>query len=199
MTALDLAGTFVFALSGAVAGVRRELDLFGVVVTALAAGTAGGILRDVLLDQSPPLALGDWRYVAACVLAGVVVLLFPRALGRAAAIVIVLDAAGLALFAVNGTMTALTLSVEPVGAALVGVLTAIGGGIARDLLVGEIPFVLRRDVYAVAALAGAVITVVGYQLSLPLSVVGPFAALVCFVTRVIAWRRGWNLQRVDAK
>jgi uncharacterized membrane protein YeiH len=198
MTALDLAGTFVFALSGAVAGVRRELDLFGVIVTALAAGTAGGIVRDLLLDQSPPLALGDWRYVAACVLAGVVVLLWPRALGRAAAIVIVLDAAGLALFAVNGTMTALTLSVEPVGAILVGVLTAIGGGIARDLLVGEIPFVLRRDVYALAALAAAVVTVVGYQLSLPLNVVGPFAALVCFVTRVVAWRRGWNLQRVSA-
>ena len=198
MTALDLAGTFVFALSGAVAGVRRELDLFGVVVTALAAGTAGGIVRDVLLDQSPPLALGDWRYVAACVLAGVVVLLWPRALGRAAAIVIMLDAAGLALFAVSGTTTALTLSVEPVGAILVGVLTAIGGGIARDLLVGEIPFVLRRDVYALAALAGAVVTVVGYQLSLPLNVVGPFAATVCFVTRVIAWRRGWNLQRVRA-
>jgi uncharacterized membrane protein YeiH len=197
LTALDLAGTFVFALSGAVAGVRRELDLFGVIVTALAAGTAGGIVRDVLLDQSPPLALGDWRYVAACVLAGVVVLLWPRALGRAASIVIVLDAAGLALFAVNGTMTALELSVEPVGAVLVGVLTAIGGGIARDLLVGEIPFVLRRDVYALAALAGAVVTVVGYRLALPLSLVGPFAAMVCFVTRVIAWRRGWNLQRVE--
>ncbi len=198
MTALDLAGTFVFALSGAVAGVRRELDLFGVVVTALAAGTAGGIVRDVLLDQSPPVALGDWRYVAACVLAGVVVLLWPRAPGRAAGVVIVLDGAGLALFAVTGTLRALELAVEPVGAILVGVLTGIGGGIARDLLVGEIPFVLRRDVYALAALAGAVAAVLGYALGLPLSIVAPFAAIVCFLTRIVAWRRGWNLQRASA-
>ena len=195
---LDLAGTFVFALSGAVAGVRRELDLFGVVVTALAAGIAGGVLRDVLLDQSPPTALGDWRYSAACVLASVVVLVWHRGLGRAAGIVVVLDAAGLALFAVTGTLRALTLSVEPVGAVIVGVLTGIGGGIARDLLVGEIPFVLRRDVYALAALAGAVAVVLGYQLGLPLGFVAPSAAIVCFVTRVLAWRRGWNLQRVRA-
>ena len=174
------------------------LDLFGVVVTALAAGTAGGIVRDVLLDQSPPLALDDWRYVAASVLASIVVLVWHRGLGRAAGIVVVLDAAGLALFAVTGTLRALTLSVEPVGAILVGVLTGIGGGIARDLLVGEIPFVLRRDVYALAALAGAAATVVGYQLSLPLGLVAPSAAIVCFVTRVIAWRRGWNLARVRA-
>lgn len=196
--ALDLAGTFVFALSGAVAGVRRELDLFGVVVTALAAGTAGGIIRDVLLGQTPPIALGDWRYVASCVLASIVVLIWHRGLGRAAGIVVLLDAAGLALFAVTGTLRALTLSVEPVGAILVGVLTGIGGGIARDLLVGEIPFVLRRDVYAVAALAGAIAVVVGYQLALPLGLVAPSAAVVCFVTRVIAWRRGWNLRRVRA-
>jgi uncharacterized membrane protein YeiH len=196
--ALDLAGTFVFALSGGVAGVRRELDLFGVVVTALAAGTAGGIVRDLLLGQTPPLAVADWRYVAACVIASIVVLLWHRALGRAAAIVVVLDAAGLALFAVNGTLRALTLSVEPVGAVLIGVLTGIGGGIVRDLLVGEIPFVLRRDVYALAALAGAVVTVLGYQLALPLSFVVSAAAIICFLTRVIAWRRGWNLQRVRA-
>ena len=194
--ALDLVGTFVFALSGAVAGARRELDLFGVVVTALAAGTAGGIVRDVLLDQSPPLAVGDWRYVAACVIASIVVLLWHRALGRAAAIVVVLDAAGLALFAVTGTLRALMLSVEPVGAVLIGVLTGIGGGIARDLLVGEIPFVLRRDVYALAAVSGAVVTASGSQLSLPLSFVAPSAAISCFLIRVIAWRRGWNLQRV---
>jgi uncharacterized membrane protein YeiH len=196
--ALDLAGTFVFALSGAVAAVRRELDLFGVVVIALAAGTAGGIVRDVLLGQTPPIALGDWRYVACCVLASFVVLLWHRGLGRAATVVVVLDAAGLALFAVTGTLRALMLSVEPVGAIVVGVLTGIGGGIARDLLVGEIPFVLRRDVYALAALAGAVAVIVGYQLSLPLDLVAPSAAMVCFVLRVIAWRRGWNLQRVRA-
>jgi uncharacterized membrane protein YeiH len=195
---LDLAGTFVFALSGAVAGVRRELDVFGVVVTALAAGAAGGIVRDLLLDQSPPLALGDWRYIAVCVLASGVVLLWPSLLGRAAVVVVVLDAAGLALFAVTGTLRALALSIEPIGAILIGVLTGIGGGVARDLLVGEIPFVLRRDVYALAALLGAVATVIGYELSLPLSVVAPCAAIVCFVTRVIAWRRGWNLPRTRA-
>jgi uncharacterized membrane protein YeiH len=198
MSALDLAGTFVFALSGAVAGTRRGLDLFGVVVVALAAGTAGGILRDLLLGQSPPLALGDWRYVASCVLASVVVLLWRRPFGRAASVVLVLDAAGLSLFAVSGTLAALSLSVEPVGAILIGVLTGIGGGMARDLLVGEVPLVLRRDVYALAALAGAVVTVVGTGASLPLDLVAPAAAIVCFAVRVVAWRRGWNLPRADA-
>lgn len=189
----DLAGTFVFALSGGVAGLRRQLDIFGVVTAALAAGTAGGIVRDVLLGETPPLAIRDWRYLAAAVLASVAVLLWQRGIGRAVVVVVVLDAAGLGLFTVAGTLKALALGVEPVGAVALGVLTGIGGGMARDLLVGEIPLVLRRDVYALAAVAGAVVAAIGHGLGLPLQLVAPAAAAVCFVVRMIAWRRRWQV------
>lgn len=190
--ALDLVGTFVFALSGGVAGLRR-LDVFGVVTVALAAGTAGGIARDVLLGETPPLAIRDWRYLAAAALASVVVLLWQRDIGRAAVVVVVLDAAGLGLFTVAGTLKALALGVEPVGAVAVGVLTGIGGGMVRDLLVGEIPLVLRRDIYALAALAGATVAAAGHGLGVPPEWLAPSAAAVCFVVRMIAWRRRWQV------
>lgn len=195
MDVLDLVGTFVFALSGGVAGLRRQLDLFGVVLVGLAAGTAGGVARDVLLGQTPPLAVRDWRYLAAAALASVVVIVGPRAAGRAMAAVVVLDAAGLGLFTVAGTLNALALSVAPVGAVVVGMITGIGGGIARDLLVGEIPLVLRRDVYALAAVAGAVTVVVGRALVLPIDLVAPAAVALCFIVRVVSWRYGWQLPR----
>ena len=191
--ALDLAGTFIFALSGGVAGLRRKLDLFGVVVVGLAAGTAGGIARDVLLGESPPLALRDWRYLSVAVFASAATRVWQRQIRRAAAVVVVLDAAGLGLFTVAGTLKALALAVEPVGAIALGLITGIGGGMLRDLLVGEIPLVLRRDVYALAALAGATTAAVGQRLGLPVEVLAPAAAAVCFVVRVVAWRKRWQV------
>ena len=193
MLALDLIGTFVFALSGGVAARSHRLDAFGVFVVSLAAGTAGGVARDVLVGDTPPLALRDWRYLAAAMLATVAVLLWQRGIGRASAILIVLDAAGLGLFSVTGTLKALALGVEPAGAILLGVMTGIGGGIARDLLVGEVPLVLRRDVYALASLAGASAAALGQRLGMSPDLVAPAAAALCFVLRVIAWRRRWQL------
>ena len=161
---LELAGTFVFALSGAAAGVRYRLDLFGVLALSCATATAGGITRDVLIGAVPPAALRDWRYLGISVLAGLLVFFSsprPERQQRLRNLVLTFDAAGLALFAVSGTQKALGYGLNPVMAALLGMLTGIGGGILRDVLVSDIPAVLHSDLYAVAALAGAIVVVAG--------------------------------------
>jgi uncharacterized membrane protein YeiH len=160
LPSLDLIGTFVFAISGAASGVRSRLDVFGVSVLAFVAGNAGAVIRDVLIGAVPPAALSDWRYVAASLIAAVATFLCYPGVARVQGIVLLFDAAGLATFAVAGTQKALAYHVNPVTAALLGMLTGIGGGMLRDVLVREIPVVLRADFYAVAALAGAAVVVV---------------------------------------
>lgn len=191
--ALDLAGTFVFALSGALAGVRHKLDLFGVLGVAFVAATAGGIVRDLLIGAVPPPAVADWRYVGTTIIAGLLTFYFSRGVDRARNSVLVFDAAGLALFAVAGALKATAAGLHPVSACLLGMLTGIGGGMARDLLVGEVPIVLRSELYAVAALAGAAVTVIGLELHLPSLIAAPIGALLCFGLRMTAIRRGWRL------
>jgi len=190
---LDLAGTFVFALSGATAGVKRRLDLFGVLVLSFAAGNAGGITRDLLIGAVPPAAISDWRYLAVSLLAGIITFYWFSAIDRLRSPVLVFDGAGLALFAVSGTQKALALGLAPVMAALLGMLTGIGGGMTRDVLLSEIPTVLRADLYAVAALAGAAVVVIGAALRLPSTAVTIAGAVVCFGLRFLAIRRGWHL------
>src|SRR5690348_15552597 len=146
---LDLAGTFVFALSGASAGVRRRLDLFGVLVVSFVAGNFGGITRDVMIGAVPPAAIRDWRYLGVSLVAGFITFYWFSAVDRMRNSVLVFDGAGLALFAVSGTQKALAFGLNPVMAALLGMLTGIGGGMVRDVLVAEIPVVLRADLYAV--------------------------------------------------
>jgi len=148
---LDLLGTFVFALSGAAAGVRHRLDLFGVMVLSFAAANTGGITRDLLIGAVPPAAISDWRYLAVSLLAGIVTFWRPSVIAQLRSPVLIFDAAGLALFAVAGTQKALAFGLHPVMAALLGMLTGIGGGMARDVLLAEIPTVLRADLYALAA------------------------------------------------
>jgi uncharacterized membrane protein YeiH len=152
--ALDLIGTFVFALSGAASGVKHKLDVFGIGVLAFVAGNAGGVTRDLLIGAVPPAAILDWRYVAVSLAAGVVTFGWYPRVSRLQPIVLLFDAAGLGLFAVAGTEKALAFGVTPIVSALLGMLTGIGGGVVRDLLVSEIPVVLRADLYALAALAG---------------------------------------------
>lgn len=190
---LDLIGTFVFALSGGIAGVKRRLDLFGVLVLSFAAGNAGGIARDLLIGATPPGAIRDWRYLGVSVLAGLITFWGSSAVGRAWNPVLVFDGAGLALFAVAGAQKALAFGLNPVMAALLGMLTGIGGGMARDLLIVEIPTVLRSDLYAVAALAGAAVVVIGNVLHLPSSAVTAAGAILCFTLRLAAIRRRWHL------
>jgi uncharacterized membrane protein YeiH len=190
---LDLIGTFVFAISGAAAGVKGRLDVFGVSVLAFVAGNAGGMTRDLLIGAVPPVAIGDWRYVAASVIAGVATFLWYPSMTRVQGIVLLFDAVGLALFAAAGTQKALAFDVNPVAAALLGMLTGIGGGMMRDVLVREIPVVLRADFYAVAALAGAGVVVAGDLLHWPPVPTAIAGASLCLFMRLAAIRRGWRL------
>jgi uncharacterized membrane protein YeiH len=193
LVAFDLGGTFVFALSGAIAGVKHRLDLFGVLVLSFAAGNSGGIARDLMIGAVPPAAINNWRYVAVSILAGLITFYWYRTINRLSSPVLVFDAAGLALFAVAGATKALTFHAGPVAATLLGMLTGIGGGMVRDVLVREIPTVLRTELYAVAALVGASVVVGGRALHLPASLAAITGAVLCFGLRFIAMRRGWQL------
>lgn len=193
LVGFDLGGTFVFALSGATAGVKHRLDLFGVLVLSFAAGNSGGIARDVMIGAVPPAAISDWRYIAVSMLAGLITFYWYRIINRMSSPVLVFDAAGLALFAVAGAGKALAFHAGPVGATLLGMLTGIGGGMVRDVLVREIPTVLRTELYAVAALIGAAVVVVGRMLHVPTSGAAIAGAVLCFGLRFIAIQRGWQL------
>ena len=192
---LDMLGIFVFAISGALVAVRKELDIFGVLVLAGTTGLGGGFIRDVLIGAVPPAALADWRYLVVPLVAGLATFYFHPAIGRMERLVNVFDAAGLGLFCVTGALKALAFGLGPVPAALMGMLTAIGGGVARDLLAGRVPVVLRSEIYATPALVGASLAVAvntaGFQTwtaALP-------AAAVCFGWRLLAMRKGWNAFR----
>ena len=190
---LDLTGTFVFALSGALAGARRQLDLFGVLVLSFAAGNSGGITRDLLIGVVPPGAVGDWRYLGVSLLAGIVTFYFSPLIVRMSNPILIFDAAGLALFAVTGASKALAHGLNPVMATALGVVTGIGGGMVRDVLLAEIPTGLREELYAVAAMVTAAIVVIGHLLQLPIAPVTALALISCFLLRVLAVRRGWRL------
>ncbi len=190
---LDLAGTFVFALSGGMAGVRRRLDLFGVLVLSFAAANTGGITRDLIIGAIPPGALNDWRYLGVSMLAGIITFWFPSAVRQRWNPVMVFDAAGLALVAVSGAQKALLYGLNPVMATLLGMLTGIGGGMARDILLTEIPTVLRAELYAVAALLGAATVAIAHVLQLPAEPATLTGAALCFGLRVLAMRYGWHL------
>ena len=193
LPALDLLGVFVFALSGGFAGVRKGFDILGVLVLAVAAGLGGGILRDVLIGAVPPVGITDWRLLAAACGAGVITFLFHPRLSRIERSVLVLDAAGLGLFAVAGTLKALQLDAVPLTAVIVGVLTGVGGGAIRDLLGGEVPHVLaERELYAIPALLGATLFAAAWSAE----ITGPLATwgsvLVVVVLRLAAVYRNWQ-------
>lgn len=193
LLSLDLAGTAVFAISGAAAGVKHRLDIFGVCVLAFVAGNAGGVLRDVLIGAIPPVAFSRWQYVTVSLLAGVVTFVWHPRLERRHAPILVFDAAGLGLFSVSGTQKALAFGLNPLDAAVLGMLTGIGGGMLRDVLVREIPTVLHKDLYALAALAGAAVVVVAPLVNLAPTAATIGGATLCFAVRLVAiWRR-WDL------
>ena len=189
----DLAGTFVFALSGALAGVKRKLDIFGILVLSFAAANSGGIARDVLIGAIPPSAISDWRYLGISLAAGLLTFYFSTVIIRLWNPVLLFDAAGLALFAVSGAQKALNHGLDPVMATSLGMLTGIGGGMMRDVLLAEIPQVLRSDLYAVAALAGASIVVIGHALGLPYGASALTGGILCFGLRFMAIGHGWHL------
>jgi uncharacterized membrane protein YeiH len=193
VTVLDLGGTFVFGISGAAVAVKHRLDIFGVMVLAFAAGNAGGITRDLLIGAVPPAAIANWSYVGVSILAGFAMFFWSARVSRLNNPVLWFDALGLAFFVVAGTKKALVHGINPVMAALLGMLTGIGGGMLRDVLVTEIPVVLRADLYALAALAGAIVVTTGHVLQISPIATTILGGGVCFALRYMAIRHGWHL------
>jgi uncharacterized membrane protein YeiH len=193
---LDLAGIFVFAVSGALAAVRKRLDLVGMVVLAETTALGGGILRDLVIGAVPPAAFTNLRYVMVPLVAGAIVFFWHPQVTRILPAVMVFDAAGLGLFGVTGTLKALAYGLSPFHAALLGVCTAVGGGILRDMLSGQIPSVLYdRQLYALPAMIGcaAIATAGALHTHGPLISFG--AALLTFVLRMLAMRYDWRTPR----
>lgn len=190
---LDLGGTFVFAISGAATAVRRRMDIFGVLVLAFAAGNFGGITRDLLIGAVPPAAISNWGYLGVSVLAGLITFFWSPLVARLKNPVLWFDAVGLAFFAVVGTEKALDHGLNPAMAALLGMLTGIGGGMLRDVLANEIPVVLQADFYALAALGGATVVAVGHILHVQPAVTTTLGAVLCFALRFMAIQFGWHL------
>jgi uncharacterized membrane protein YeiH len=193
LVVFDLTGTFVFALSGAMAAVKHRLDAFGVLVLCFATGNAGGITRDIMIGALPPAAINEWRYATVSILAGLLVFFGYPLINRLGSPVLLFDAAGLGLFCVAGADKALAFHAGPLAATLLGMTTGIGGGMVRDVLVMEVPTVLRTELYAVAALLGAAFTVGGQRLGMPLHVAAPIGAVLCITFRLLALRFGWHL------
>jgi uncharacterized membrane protein YeiH len=184
---LDLAGTFAFAISGATAAKQRGLDLFGICAIAFVVACGGGIIRDLCIGAIPPAGLTNWYYLAAAIVAaGMTVGLYPF-VQRINHPVILFDAFGLSLFAVTGAEKALSYGHNAEVAILLGTTTAVGGGVLRDVLLNRVPVILEREIYASAALIGAVVVVVGNYLKWVssdwVSIVG---LTLCFLLRILS-------------
>ncbi|WP_457192103.1 trimeric intracellular cation channel family protein [Nocardioides sp. P5_E3] len=192
LVTLDLVGIFVFAVTGALVAVRKNLDIFAALVLAGVTGLGGGFIRDVLIDATPPAALTDWRYLLVPVAAGLLTFAFHPAIGRLERLVTVFDAVGLALFCVTGALKAVEYGLGPVPAALMGMVTAIGGGMMRDVLAGHVPVVFEGNLYATPALSGAVVAVLLDRTDLPVMVVAAAGFSTCLVWRLMALVRGWS-------
>ncbi|MBZ5741368.1 trimeric intracellular cation channel family protein [Nocardioides mangrovi] len=189
---LDLLGIFVFSISGALVAVRKGLDVFGVLVLAGTTGLGGGFLRDVLIGATPPAALADWRYLIVPVAAGLLGFVFHPVVGRMERSINVLDAFGLGLFCVTGALKALDYGLGPVPAALMGMVTGIGGGMIRDLLASRVPLVFRGELYATPALAGAFVVVGLAHTDLSYWTVALIGGGLCTTWRLLAIWRHWQ-------
>jgi uncharacterized membrane protein YeiH len=199
LTLSDQAATFLFAVEGALAAAVAGLDLFGILVIAFVTALVGGIIRDVLIGYTPPASLRGASYPIVAFTGAVLVFLLYRAVREVPeALLLWSDAAGLALFAVVGATKARDFKLTPLVAVLLGTISAVGGGVTRDVLLNLVPAVLREDIYAVAAAAGAAVTVICLRLGAPRALSMAAGFVVCFLLRLVSVWRGWSLPRVEA-
>lgn len=191
---LDVIGTFAFAISGAAAAKQRGMDVFGIGAIAFTVACGGGIIRDVCIGAIPPAGLKTWFYLVTALIAAVVTIgLYPlvRRLNRP---VLFFDAAGLSMFAVTGAQKALSYGTNGEVAVLLGILTAVGGGVLRDVLLNRVPVILQKEIYASAALVAALIVVAGHYYNwLTTDWVAIIALSLCFTIRILALTFHWNL------
>ena len=190
---LDLVGVFVFALSGAQAARESELDLFGIFIIAFLTACGGGLIRDIFLGITPPAAIQNWEYILTTTIAVVCVLKLKIWIEKIKFPIMMFDALGLSVFSIAGTQKALFLGFNYQVAILIGVFSAIGGGIFRDVLLGKIPVVFRKEIYASAALLGAVIFALSFYLNIHWSIGTWIGISASFLLRYLSIRNKWNL------
>jgi len=191
--AADLLGTFAFAVSGAVASEQRHLDVFGVLAIAFVTACGGGIVRDVCIGAVPPAGMADWRYLACAAIAAAIAMWTRKVIDLIRHPVLFFDSLGLGFFAVVGAHKTLQFHDNVELAAMLGVVTAVGGGVLRDVLLNRVPVILQKEIYAVAALAGAASQVAGEKMDWSLATTPWFATAICFAIRFMALRYSWSL------
>ncbi|POA48756.1 hypothetical protein C1893_07495 [Pseudomonas sp. MPR-ANC1] len=197
MLVADLLGTAVFAVEGAIAAMRSQLDLLGVMVIAFIVALGGGVTRDLLIGATPPNAVADWRYPAlAFFMGGLAFVFHEQVLGWSGSTLIVLDAAGLALFAVAGAQKALNFGITPFVAMLMGTITGVGGGVFRDIVLARIPVVLQADLYASSAFTGAAVLIISRRCGVPPVAAALLAGAACLLLRLLSVHFGWQLPKV---
>jgi uncharacterized membrane protein YeiH len=183
---LDLVGTFVFALDGALTALRvARLDIVGVITLGIVTAIGGGIIRDLMIGSVPPATFSDWRYLAVATVGGLIAFALARRLERLTLPISLLDAAGLSLFAVTGASKALDYGLGAGQAVILGALTGVGGGTLRDVLIRRVPAVLHSGLYAIPAIIGAGITVAATRAGVYGLVAAIVAAGVCFLIRLL--------------
>ena len=192
---LDLLGTAVFAITGVLAGCRRDMDLFGVVVLAFVTAIGGGTIRDMLLTGEAVFWARDLNYLYVCLISIVIGLLALKRFHRHEKLLLIMDAVGLATFTIIGVENTLNLGFEPMIAVCMGVLTGAGGGVIRDLLSGHAPLILSKSIYATAAMAGGIVFVAGNALELPAHWLAMIASAVVFLLRLVDIRHDLSLPR----
>ncbi|MEU3214497.1 trimeric intracellular cation channel family protein [Streptomyces sp. NPDC006971] len=195
--ALDIAGIFVFAISGALLAVRKNFDVFGIAVLAEVTALGGGLFRDIVIGAVPPAAFTDLGYFTTPLLAAVLVFFLHPHVERIQVAVNVFDAAGLGLFCVTGTVKAYGYGLGLTASAALGLATAVGGGVLRDVLANEVPSLLRwdRDLYAVPAIVGAAIIVLCIRFDALNALTSGAAVIAAFVLRLLAMRFHWRAPR----
>jgi uncharacterized membrane protein YeiH len=193
-TELDLIGLFAFGISGALMAIRLDFDVVGIAILAVITALGGGILRDLVLGDTPPPAFTQWEYLVVPLAAAALTSVAHPELERLTRTLLVFDAAGLGLFCVSGTVKALDYGLAPVAAATLGVTTAVGGGVLRDVIARETPALVRPDseLYAVPAVAGAVAVAIAWELDAYEPVLGVVAAAAVFGIRALALHRHWR-------
>jgi uncharacterized membrane protein YeiH len=190
----DLAATFVFGLEGASVGVDANLDVFGVLVLGFVTAVGGGIIRDLLIGDVPPAAFRDQRYIITALTGALVAFAIFAPVSHAPTwLLTTLDAAGISLFAVSGASKALEFGANELTAMICGIITAVGGGVIRDVLLNTVPAVLRTSVYASAALFGTAVMIAGIRLGQPRGRMMCIGGVACLVLRLLAAWQHWNL------
>lgn len=196
---LDLLGTAAFAASGAWAGVRRDMDVFGVLLLGMVTATGGGTLRDLLIGDTPPFIFHNETYLYLSLVVSLVVFLFHGKMAFIAQPLLYFDAIGLGTFVVIGTNKALAFNLGFLGVVMMGVITATAGGMVRDILSNEVPLVLRNEVYASACLAGGALFYLLHHTPLAEDLALLITALTVIVIRLLAIRYNWSLPHASSR